>query len=112
MLQLMSHFRRQQDTELEHRNTQNAPQRIGCFLLRLCKPDATDSVVLYLPYDKNLVASRLGMQPETFSRALNKLKEKTDIIINGATITIPSLEKIIHFSCSACSSHFPCQDLS
>jgi CRP/FNR family transcriptional regulator, dissimilatory nitrate respiration regulator len=112
MLHLMSHFRKQQDTELEHRNTQNAPQRIGCFLLRLCKPDVTDSVVLYLPYDKNLVASRLGMQPETFSRALNKLKEKTDITINGATITIHSVEKIIHFSCSACSSNFPCQDLS
>ena len=98
MLQVMSDFRKQQDTELEHRNTQTAPQRIGCFLLRLCKPDAVSPVVLHLPYDKNLVASRLGMQPETFSRALSKLKEKTNISINGATILIPSIEKITHFS--------------
>jgi CRP-like cAMP-binding protein len=91
---------------------QNAPQRIGCFLLRLANQTALDNTItIHLPYDKTLVASRLGMQPETFSRALAKLKEKTGIRIKGATIEMESLNQLSDFSCAACSSSFPCKDL-
>lgn len=110
LLGLMAQYRKQQDKELEHRVLQNAPQRIGCFLLRLVDQSADGPVVIHLPYDKTLVASRLGMQPETFSRALGKLKDATGIKIKGATVDIASLERLMEFSCSACSSTFPCQD--
>ncbi len=107
----MSRFRRQQEDELEHRDLQTAPQRIGCFLLRLCDPNHNGPVRLNLPYDKMLIASRLGMKPETFSRALNRLKEETQIHIDGATIEMSSIQQLSHYSCSACSSSYPCQDL-
>lgn len=110
MLSAMARYRRQQDRELEHRTLQNAPQRIGCFLLRLADQKQDGPVKIHLPYDKTLVASRLGMQPETFSRALNKLKQETDLRIKGATIEMDSLKTLACYSCSACSSEFPCKD--
>lgn len=111
MLSSMAKFRRQQDQELEHRTLQNAPQRIGCFLLRLANQNASGEVVINLPYDKTLVASRLGMQPETFSRALGKLKSETGIEIKGSSIKVDNLTQLSEFSCGACSAEFPCKDL-
>ena len=112
MLSAMARYRRRQDQELEHRTIQNAPQRIGCFLLRLTRQDAEGPVTIHLPYDKTLVASRLGMQPETFSRALAKLRDATGITVRGATIEMDSLDRLVRYSCAACSSEFPCQDLN
>lgn len=111
MLSSMARYRKQQDQELEHLTLQNASQRIGCFLLRLTNQQASGEVVINLPYDKTLVASRLGMQPETFSRALGKLKAETGIEIKGAAIKVGNLEDLSTYSCSACSSEFPCKDL-
>ena len=112
MLRAMARYRRQQDREIEHRSIQNASQRIGCFLLRLINQDTDKSpVIIHLPYDKTLLASRLGMQPETFSRALSKLKQKTEIRVKGATIEMDNIEQLVNYSCAACSSEFPCQDL-
>lgn len=111
MLTSMSRYRRQQEEEIEHRTLQNAPQRIGCFLLRLTDQATDGQARVNLPYDKTLVASRLGMQPETFSRALGKLKDATGIRVKGATIEIDKIEELSEFSCSACSSEFPCKDL-
>jgi len=111
MLSAMARYRKQQDQEIEHRTLQTAPQRVGCFLLRLADQGREGPVVIHLPYDKTLLASRLGMQPETFSRALSRLREATGIRIKGATIEMESLEQLTSFSCSACSSEFPCKDL-
>ncbi len=111
MLGAMTSYRKQQDEELEHRTLQNAPQRIGCFLLRLADQSEQGAVTIHLPYDKTLLASRLGMQPETFSRALAKLKDATGIRVKGATIEMDSLTQLSSYSCSACSSEFPCKDL-
>ncbi|MGH1402623.1 MAG: Crp/Fnr family transcriptional regulator [Alphaproteobacteria bacterium] len=111
MLRTMARYRRQQDQEIEHRSIQNASQRIGCFLLRLADQEKIGEVTIHLPYDKTLLASRLGMQPETFSRALSKLRQKTGIRVQGATIEMDSLDQLVQYSCAACSSEFPCKDL-
>lgn len=111
MMDTMARIRRQQDREIEHRSLQTAPQRIGCFLLRLIEQkQEKGAVTLHLPYDKTLVASRLGMQPETFSRALARLKQETGLTIKGATIEISSLDGLARYSCGACSSEFPCKE--
>lgn len=112
MLDSMTRFRQQQERELEHRSLQNAPQRIGCFLLRLCKPEQETDVTLHLPYDKTLIAARLGMKPETFSRALARLREETGIAVSGASVHISNIARLTEYTCSACSDVFPCQDLS
>jgi CRP-like cAMP-binding protein len=113
-LNLLASFakrRRQKDKEIEHLTLKNAPQRIGCFLLRLCPSEASGTVTLHLPYDKMLVAARLGMQPETFSRALARLKDETNVKTQGPSVIIPSIERMIEYTCSACSDAFPCEDV-
>lgn len=111
LLSAMSKHRRQQSREIEHLSIQSAPQRIGCFLLRLCKPGHSGPVTLHLPYDKLLIASRLGMRSETFSRALSKLKKEAGLSVNGSTVYCEDIMNLQRYACSACSDEYPCQDL-
>lgn len=110
LLAKIVHKQQLQSHEIEHLNVQNAPQRIGCFLLRLCPEASEDSVSLNLPYDKTLIASKLGMKPETFSRALAKLKNDTKLEIRGAVITIPKLQILKEYTCHYCSQAISCID--
>jgi CRP-like cAMP-binding protein len=63
-------------SRLERMSTLTAPQRVATFLLRFA--DAEDASeggdVIELPYDKQLIAGRLGMSPETLSRSFRKLR--------------------------------------
>lgn len=108
LLSMLSHQRRHQAREIEHLHTKNAAERIGCFLLRLCPLNQEEAITINLPYDKTLIASRLGMKPETFSRALGKLKAETNIHIAGSKVHIPVLHHLIRYSCANCSMGFPC----
>lgn len=111
MLETMAQQHLKLDKEVEHRSLQTAPQRIGCFILRLARDTQDDKITIQLPYDKTLVASRLGMQPETFSRALSKLKNQTGIRVKGSIIEVENLSPLIEYTCNACSSNYPCKDL-
>ena len=111
MLTSLSRHRKRQTREIESLTLQNASQRIGCFLLRLCTLNSAEPIEFKLPYDKSLIAARLGMKSETFSRALNKLRLETDITVKGSTVKIPCMESLSHYACSACSNEFPCSDL-
>lgn len=94
---------------VEHLLSQTAAQRLGCFLLRRCsEPHKKYNVQIHLPYDKALLASQLGMRPETFSRALHCLSRKCNLIVKGEDIEIPDLDKLVHYVCDHCSKVFPC----
>jgi CRP-like cAMP-binding protein len=59
--------------QLEQMKAQTGAQRVAEFLLELC--DSRDGrCVVNLPYDKVLIAARLGMKPESLSRAFSKLR--------------------------------------
>ena len=60
--------------QVERLQVRSGTQRVADFLLKLC-PVGEGSVVVSLPYDKSLIASRLGMKPESFSRALARLRQ-------------------------------------
>lgn len=51
----------------------SAAQRLGGYLLELAAADAGPATIR-LPFEKKLLASQLGMQPETLSRALFRLQ--------------------------------------
>ncbi len=59
--------------QLEQLKAQTGAQRVAEFLLKLCHRDAGACEVV-LPYDKVLIAGRLGMKPESLSRAFGRLK--------------------------------------
>lgn len=59
--------------QVEQIKAQTGAQRVAEFLLELCHDDEGGCTVT-LPYDKVLIAGRLGMKPESLSRAFGKLK--------------------------------------
>jgi CRP-like cAMP-binding protein len=60
--------------QIEQLQVRSGTQRVADFLLKLC-PDQEGPAEILLPYDKTLIASRLGMKPESFSRALARLRD-------------------------------------
>lgn len=87
----------------EHMSLMSAPQRVGCLLLQLSAKMLGNGGTMTFPYDKSLAAARLGMKPETFSRALAQLKP-VGITNKGVEIGIESFEKLSAFSCSNCTA--------
>lgn len=60
--------------QVEQLKAQTGAQRVAEFLLELAHCDA-GSCAVTLPYDKVLIAGRLGMKPESLSRAFQKLRK-------------------------------------
>ncbi|MCB1540614.1 MAG: Crp/Fnr family transcriptional regulator [Rhodoblastus sp.] len=73
----------------------DAPRRVGEFFLRLLD-DHTDGGRIALPYEKVLIAARLGMTPESFSRAL-ALLSKVGVKTNREIVTIAEPDKLRAF---------------
>jgi CRP-like cAMP-binding protein len=77
---------------IEQLQVLSTAQRVGDFLLRFC-PAGPGNAVFDLPFDKSLIARRLGMKPETFSRALAKLRA-VGIETHGATVSVEDLDRL------------------
>lgn len=92
--------------QIEQITVKTAPQRIGTFLLRLCLPGQTRNVEVGLPYDKSLIARRLNIEPETFSRALKKL-EPHGVGIKGRIVTIDDFDALAVY-CDFEDRNSPC----
>jgi CRP/FNR family transcriptional regulator, dissimilatory nitrate respiration regulator len=60
--------------EIESLKSHSADQRLARFLLSLC-PTEAENRRFRLPYDKRLLAARLGVTQETLSRAFARLRE-------------------------------------
>lgn len=108
---LQSTLQKQQELNerIEHLSIQNAIQRIGCYLLRSCDDPKNPKTSTKLPYHKVLLASFLGMKPETFSRALKEMSKQYGLHVQGDVIHIPDVKKLVGFVCQHCSKVFPCQ---
>lgn len=92
MLAAMSRHLRELVMALEQLQAHSASQRLASFLLGLVSPD-DESADLHLPIDKGLIAARLGMKPETLSRALAALREEGLEII-GERVRVPDVEHL------------------
>lgn len=72
--------------EIEALSTRNSTQRVIGYLLADHGHDDPDT--LPLPASKALIASRLNLTPETFSRVLHDLQERRLIAVDGRTIRL------------------------
>lgn len=61
-------------TQVEQLKARTGAQRVAEFLLHLCPMDG-GACTVRLPYDKVLIAGRLGMKPESLSRAFARLRD-------------------------------------
>ena len=67
-------------SQIEQLKAHTGAQRLAEFLVDLC-PVREGACTITLPYDKSLIAGRLGMKPESLSRAFARLREL------GVTVT-------------------------
>jgi len=74
--------------EIEALALQNATLRLVNYLLGELPENADETAEIRLPAPKNVIASRLSVQPETLSRILHQLSDKGLITVHGRTITI------------------------
>jgi CRP-like cAMP-binding protein len=93
----------QRQLEAEHLIRMSSAQRVGCFLLRMCGERREGDIILTFPYEKALVAGRLGMTPETLSRSLNQLTE-WGVETDQAEVTIHNIALLKSRICEFCSA--------
>jgi len=72
------------------------PQRLAHYLLELAGPEAPPGEVL-LPYDKRLVAARLGMTAESLSRAFAALR-RYGVTTRGLRVVLADPARLRDFS--------------
>ena len=102
LMQSMTHHIQRLRLENEHLAIMTTTQRVGCFLLQLCLGVDHHEGRLTLPYDKHLAASRLGMKPETFSRALKELQTIGVTVIKNE-LYVENRKALEDFCCVNCS---------
>lgn len=74
-------------SQVEQLKAHTGSQRVAEFLLELCSVEEGACAVT-LPYDKVLIAGRLGIKPESLSRSFARLREiGVKVSQNHATIT-------------------------
>ncbi len=76
--------------------TKTPVERLGYYFLKLHMDQNPDSLDIELPFQKSMIANHLGMKPETFSRALKKLKEM-GIDVDHEKISMREAYSLCHF---------------
>ena len=81
-------------TDVESYSLHSGRQRIIGYLLRDNLDNDEKSITVTLPTNKGVIASRLNLTQEHFSRILHELSEKGLIVVEGRKIQIPDVEKL------------------
>ena len=83
-------------TDVESYSLQSGTQRVIGYLLRQEEdhPGAPASYAVTLPTSKAIVASRLNLTPEHFSRILHDLAEAGLIAVEGRDVTIKDVARL------------------
>jgi len=80
-------------SHVEQLTSRSATERLANFLLRMCPDGECSEAVIKLPIEKAVIAATLGMQPETFSRSLSKLRS-CGVRIDGDKVSIPDVASL------------------
>lgn len=83
-------------SQIEQLKAHSGAQRVAQFLLSLA-PEEAQSCTVTLPYDKVLIAGRIGMKPESLSRAFQRLKSH-GVTIKNNHAEISDLEDLRAFA--------------
>jgi len=86
MMASMSRRLRQLVNQVEDLSLKSSVERVAGYLAGLCAEESGAAIVR-LPLDKAVIAKHLGMQPETLSRSLARLRGQ-GIVAEGNTVRI------------------------
>lgn len=82
--------------QVEQLKAQTGVQRLAEFLIALA-PQQTGACAIALPYDKGLIAGRLGLKPETLSRGFAKLK-RLGVEVRASHVQVSDMAKLRRFA--------------
>lgn len=86
-------------TDVESYSLHSGRQRIVGYLLRDQPDETTEELTVTLQTSKGIIASRLNLTQEHFSRILHEFSEKGLIVVEGRRIKIPSVEALRTYDC-------------
>ena len=92
MLASLSHRLRQQVDEIEKLTLHSAASRLAGYLVEQVPRGVHVSRAVHLTAPKNVIASRLGIQPETFSRTAARLMKDGLIHMQGQDVVLLDVE--------------------
>jgi len=78
--------------QVEQLKAQSGVQRVAEFLASLA-PVEHGSCVIALPFDKVLIAARLGLKPESLSRAFARLRS-VGVAVHASHVTVSEVAKL------------------
>lgn len=81
--------------QIEQLKARKSPERVAEFLLSLTDTQS-GAASIALPFDKSLIAARLGMQPESLSRAFARLRS-VGVLVLGAEVRIEDVAGLSAF---------------
>ncbi|NOZ11845.1 MAG: Crp/Fnr family transcriptional regulator [Gammaproteobacteria bacterium] len=84
--------------DIDALSLQNATLRFVTYLLQQLPEDSNDPSDIHLTLPKSVVASRLSIQPESFSRILHNLIKQGLINVDGPAIHINDLKGLRSFN--------------
>lgn len=94
----MSKRMRQQITEIDQLSLQCAPSRVATYIIDKLQKTGNDKGQVDFDAPKRVIASRLSIQPETFSRALQTLRKKGVIQVERGTIYVTNPDALKRFA--------------
>ncbi len=97
MAMLAATFRHNRELvmEIEDMKGHTAAQRLATFLVTLA-PNSEGPSSFNLPYDKGLIAARLGMKPESLSRSIAQLR-KEGVTVQRGNVSVEDLDVLKEF---------------
>jgi CRP/FNR family transcriptional activator FtrB len=81
--------------EIKNLRLRTAAQRLALYLLHLVEIDGSEQAA-HLPCDKKLLADRLGMTPESLSRAISELRQH-GVDVRGEQVRITDAQELREF---------------
>jgi len=96
LMAAMSMRLRHQINEIDTLTLHNATYRFVNFLLQQIPVGVVESPEIQLTTPKNVIASRLSIQPETLSRILARLQREGLVDVNGNSVVLANVAGLRH----------------
>ncbi|WOS61863.1 Crp/Fnr family transcriptional regulator [Sinorhizobium fredii] len=95
LLELLCHHGKMAEDCLAEDRLLTAPQRVATYILSHC-PIGSESFSFRLPFQKSVLAGKLGLAPEALSRAFSTLR-RSGVVVKGRMIEIRDRQALEQF---------------
>ncbi len=97
LLRSLSRDFRGQVRQIRDLKVRTTAQRLGCYLLALVPDPTVEEAEIRLPFEKGLLAGRLGCRQENLSRAFAALRE-LGVETRGARVTLRDIPRLTAYA--------------